>query len=61
MVFKDLMRETAFSIGTSSDLQWISNEISDELLGLKFNIIYYNFFLELQIGMKLGQDTCICT
>jgi hypothetical protein len=58
---KDLKRGTIFSIGTPPDLKWISNEKSKKLIGLEFNRICYNFFLELQIWMKFGQDTYICT
>jgi hypothetical protein len=55
------MRGTTFSIGTSPDSKWISNEKSEKLLDLKFNRIFLNFFLELQIGMEFGKDTYICT
>jgi hypothetical protein len=39
MVLKHLKRGTTFSIETSSDLEWISNEKSEKLIGLKFNKI----------------------
>jgi hypothetical protein len=48
----DLKKQTIFPFGTSSDS--ISNEKSEELVGLEFNRIYsWNF--------KFGQDTYICT
>jgi hypothetical protein len=40
MVAKGLKNETIFSIGTSPDLKWMSNEKLDKLPGLKFNRIY---------------------
>jgi hypothetical protein len=40
MVVKDLKKGTSFSIGTSLDSKWISNEKSEKFLGLDFNIIY---------------------
>jgi hypothetical protein len=43
VALKDLKRGTTFNIGTSLDSEWISNENSDNFLGLKFNRIYYNF------------------
>jgi hypothetical protein len=39
MVVKDLKRGTIFSIGTSSDLKWISNENLEKFLGVEFNRI----------------------
>jgi hypothetical protein len=58
MVVKDLKIGTTFSIGTSSNSEWISNENSKKFPGLEFNRIY---FLELQLWMRLRQDTFICT
>jgi hypothetical protein len=46
IVLKFSKRGTNFSIETSSDSKWILNENSEKLLGLKFNRICYNFFLE---------------
>jgi hypothetical protein len=40
MIAKVLNKGTTFSIGTSSDLEWISNEKSENLLGLEFSRIY---------------------
>jgi hypothetical protein len=40
MVVMDLKKGTTFSIGTSSDLKWISNEKSEKILGMEFNRIY---------------------
>jgi hypothetical protein len=40
MVVNVLKRGTTLSIGTSSDLEWISNKKSENLLGLEFNRIY---------------------
>jgi hypothetical protein len=40
MVMKDLKRGTIFSIGTSSDLKWISNKKLGKSLSLEFDIIY---------------------
>jgi hypothetical protein len=36
---KDLKKGTSFSIVTSSDLEWITNEKSEKLLGLEFTRI----------------------
>jgi hypothetical protein len=36
---KDLKRETIFSIETSPDSKWISNEKSEKLIGLELNRI----------------------
>jgi hypothetical protein len=58
MELKGLKRGTNFSIETSSNSNWISNENLDKLLGLKFNrISSWN----LQICMKLRQETYIST
>jgi hypothetical protein len=35
MVVKVLKKETTFSMGTSSDSEWISNENSEKFLGLE--------------------------
>jgi hypothetical protein len=44
MVVKGLRRGTTFSIGTSPDLKHISNENSENFLGLEFNrISSWNF------------------
>jgi hypothetical protein len=44
MVVKGLKKGTTFSIGTSLDLKWISNENSEKSLSLEFNrISYWNF------------------
>jgi hypothetical protein len=40
MVVKVLKNGKTFNLGTSSDLEWISNEKSKKLLGLEFNRIY---------------------
>jgi hypothetical protein len=40
MVVKVLKIETTLSIGTYSDLEWISNEKPEKLLGLEINRIY---------------------
>jgi hypothetical protein len=39
MVVKGLMRGITFSIGTSSDSKWISNEDSENFLGLNLKRI----------------------
>jgi hypothetical protein len=39
MVVKSLKKGTTFSIGTSPDSKWISNENSEKFLGLEFNRI----------------------
>jgi hypothetical protein len=39
MVLKDLKKGTSFSIGTSPDLEWISNEKIEKLLDLEFDRI----------------------
>jgi hypothetical protein len=41
MVVKVLKKETTFSIGTSPDSEWISNENSENFLGLEFNRISF--------------------
>jgi hypothetical protein len=44
MVVKGLKKGTTFSIGTSLDLKWISNENSEKSRSLEFNrISYWNF------------------
>jgi hypothetical protein len=44
MVVKGLKKGTIFSIGTSLDLKWISNENSQKFLSLEFNrISSWNF------------------
>jgi hypothetical protein len=39
MVVKDLNKGTTFFIGTSPYSEWISNENSENFLGLEFNRI----------------------
>jgi hypothetical protein len=46
MVVKGLKKGTTFSIGTSPDSKWISNENSEKFLGLEFNITSWNFKFE---------------
>jgi hypothetical protein len=55
------MRRTTFLILTSSDAKWILNKNSEKLLGLSLNRICWNFFLGLQIFMKLGPRVSVCT
>jgi hypothetical protein len=40
MLVKDLKKGTTFSIETSLELEWISNEKSEKLLGLESTRIY---------------------
>jgi hypothetical protein len=61
MVLKGLNRGTIFYIESSPDSKWALNENSEKLLGLKFNRIDIISSWNLPIGIKLGQETCICT
>jgi hypothetical protein len=55
------MRGTTFSKETSSYSEWILNENLEKLLGLKFKKFDTIASWNLQIWMKLGQGTYICT
>jgi hypothetical protein len=58
MILNDLNKGTTFFIETSLDSKCISNEKSEKLLSLEFDwISSWN----LQIWMKHGQETCVCT
>jgi hypothetical protein len=61
MGLKDLKRGTTLYIETSSYSKRGLNENSEKVLGLKFNKICENFFLGLEIWIKLGPRTPICT
>jgi hypothetical protein len=51
MGLKDLKKGTTFSIGTSPDSEWISNEKSEKLLGLEFGSNFIGFLLGI---LKFG-------
>jgi hypothetical protein len=56
MVVNISKRWTTFSIETSSDLEWISNEKFENLLGLEFNRISS---LNFELGWNLEQGLLV--